>query len=80
MLDERNVTEEIASEDEDDNPGNPAYDIISDETPVRHTPNAGYEGCESTYDGNKSSNNNCFSTVFFVELVSAMKVFFIEET
>ena len=76
MLDERNVTEKIASEDKGDHPGNAACNIISNETPVCHAPDAGYKGCKGPYNRNKPSDNDCLSAVFFIELVGAVKVFF----
>ena len=74
MPDKRNVPEEISSKNKDQNPGNAPGDIIDDETPIGHTPDARDEGRKGPYNWYKSSKNDRFPTIFFVKLVSALKM------
>ncbi len=74
-----NGAEKISAEGEKTDPKNSAKDVIADELPVAHFPYAGHERRESSDDRDEASDDNSFSSVFFVKLARLLQIFFIQK-
>jgi hypothetical protein len=77
LLDDWDVSEHVAAEDKQQNPGDPSGDVVDNETSVGHGSDARDKGCKRPYDGNESSKDNRFPSVSLVEPMSAIQVFLV---
>lgn len=80
LLHEGQIPEEVSGEHADQDPGQSAYHVVSDETAVTHGADPGYEWSESANDGHEPGDDDGFSTVLLIELVSAPEVLRVEKT
>ena len=74
LLDDRDVSEHVATQNKQHNPGNSPGNVVDNKTSVGHGSNARDEGCKRSYNGNESSKNNRFPSVSLVEPMSAIQV------
>lgn len=79
IFDERNIAKIISAENEKSRPGYAADNVVAYKPPITHLADSGDKRRESADDRNKSRDYNCFPSVFFVKLVSALKIFFIQK-
>jgi len=80
MLYHGNIAEIITGGNEKDDPGNTARDVVKGKTAITHFSYTGHERGKSTDNWNEAGQENCFTTMFFIEAVSSMEVFFFEKT
>ena len=67
LLDEGQVPEEVAGEDADGDPEDPADDVVGEEVPVAHLPDPGHEGGEGADDGDEAGDDDGLAPVLLVE-------------
>ena len=75
----RNVSEPVAGEQTDGDPGHAADDVKQEKFGVRHRPDAGHERGEGPDDGHKPGQDNRLGTIFLVELVRTLQMLRVEE-
>lgn len=80
LFDEWDITEKVTTQYKRDYPGNSSSHIKYDETQIGHASDTGHKRSKGADDRDKTSNNNCFSAVFFVETMGSFKILFIEKS
>ena len=72
------IAKGIASKDAHADPHDTADDVIAGKLGVGHTADSGHKRGKRSHDGDEARDDNRFATIFFVELMGAVEIFFLE--
>ena len=75
VFDNGKITEKITAEDKERYPNKSADKVVSDKMFILHLADPRHKGGEGSNNRNKSSKDNRFPAVFFIEIMSAVKMF-----
>ncbi len=80
LLDDGDVAEEIAPQNEENDPADSPDDVIGDESPVGHPSDAGHEGGKRPDDRHKPGDDDGLASMLFIKRMGPVQVLLLEES